>query len=139
VLNSIKNKIEGINSKRVSLNMSAPMNHIENENLKTRYLQIIQAAWESVFGENPLPVEQGMNLNVLSHRFKGWMEKKVRYAFLLGLVYSTIGIISAMFLFGKNSGLAAVAFTSILLIPSLNKLLTMEENIGCKSNRGIFM
>ena len=77
VLNSIKKEIAGIKKESVYLNMSAPMNHIENEKLKTRYLQIIQAAWESVFGENPLPVEQGMNLTELSLQFKAWMELKV--------------------------------------------------------------
>ena len=77
VLNNIKNQFGVIDSNRVYLNMSAPMNHIENDELKTRYLKIIQAAWESVFGKNPFPVEQGMSLIKLSSRFNEWLEMDV--------------------------------------------------------------
>ena len=77
VLNNIKNQFGVIDSNRVYLNMSAPMNHIENDELKTRYLKIIQAAWESVFGKNPFPVEQGMGLAKLSSRFKVLLQMDV--------------------------------------------------------------
>ena len=53
------------------------MNHIEDEFLKTRYLKIVQAAWESVFGENPSPALQGMHVEELSTRFISWLEKEV--------------------------------------------------------------
>lgn len=55
-----------------------------------------------------------------------WIGRKSRYAFLLGLTYSIIGIASAMLLFPEDSGLAAIAFTSLLTLPSLNKLLSIE-------------
>ena len=54
---------------RVFLNMAAPMNHLENEELKTRYLRIIQAAWESVFSADPRPAQQGDSLDELRSRF----------------------------------------------------------------------
>ena len=57
-----------------------------------------------------------------------WISKKSRYAFLMGLSYSIIGIASAMFLFPKDPGLASIAFTSLLILPSLNKLLSQEAN-----------
>lgn len=62
---------------RLYLNVAAPMNHIENESLKTRYLGIIQAAWESVFGQDPFPVQQGTSVTELCPRFKDWLEKEV--------------------------------------------------------------
>ncbi len=67
---------------------------------------------------------------VLEQLFKpNWIEKKPRHAFLLGFIYSVVGIISAKLIFGANPGMMTVAFTSILLLPSLNTLLSMEENL----------
>ena len=51
---------------------------------------------------------------------------KKQYAFLLGLVYTIIGIVSARLVFAASTGLMSVAFTSILLIPSLAELLRIE-------------
>lgn len=67
---------------------------------------------------------------VLEHLFpENWLEKKTGYAFLLGLLFSFVGISIARLLFGANSGLASVMFTSILLIPSLRKLFVSEERL----------
>jgi uncharacterized membrane protein SpoIIM required for sporulation len=66
---------------------------------------------------------------VLEQIFKpDWIEKKPRHAFLLGFIYSIVGVISAKLIFGANPGMMTVAFTSILLVPSLNTLLAVEEN-----------
>lgn len=66
---------------------------------------------------------------VLEQLFKpDWIEKKPRHAFLLGFIYSIVGAISAKLVFGANPGMMTVAFTSILLLPSLNTLLSIEEN-----------
>ena len=65
---------------------------------------------------------------VLEHLFpEDWLEKKVRYAFLLAIIYSTVSIIVARMLFSANSGLVAIVFVSILLIPYLDKLFYKEE------------
>ena len=56
-----------------------------------------------------------------------WVESKARFAFLLGFSYSVIGITSALMLFPQDPGLASVAFTALLLLPSLNKMLSIEE------------
>ncbi|MBN1275253.1 hypothetical protein JXA12_03095 [Candidatus Woesearchaeota archaeon] len=67
---------------------------------------------------------------VLEHLFpENWLERKTGYAFLLGSLYSLIGISLARLLFGANSGLASVMFVSILLIPSLKKLFAREERL----------
>ena len=55
---------------------------------------------------------------VLEHLFpEDWLEHKGRYAFILGVVYSVIGIIIATILFPGDPALVAVAFTSLLLLP----------------------
>lgn len=66
---------------------------------------------------------------VLEQLFKAnWLEKRPLYAFVLGVIYASIGIISARIIFPNSSSIMSVAFTAILLIPSLNKLLSDEEN-----------
>ncbi len=63
-----------------------------------------------------------------------WIERK-EHAFFLGFLYSIIGLISARLIFPSSVGLMSVAFTSILLIPSLNLLLRMEENVEIRENK----
>jgi hypothetical protein len=65
---------------------------------------------------------------VLEHLFpENWLEKKVRYAFIIAVVYATVGIIVARLLFGANSGIVSVIFTSLLLLPYLQKMFVKEE------------
>ena len=65
---------------------------------------------------------------VLEHLFPdSWIEKKFLPSMILGIVYSLIGIFIARLLFGANSGIVSVMFTSILLIPSLRKMFRKEE------------
>lgn len=65
---------------------------------------------------------------VLEHLFpEEWLEKKTRYAFLLGAGYSIIAIIIARILFPADPALVAVAITSLLLLPELYKIFTLEE------------
>src|SRR3989344_4601571 len=64
---------------------------------------------------------------VLEHLFpEDWLEKKARYAFLIAVIYSTIGIIISRILFGANSGIVSVFFTSLLILPYLKKLFSKE-------------
>ena len=56
-----------------------------------------------------------------------WLEKKFRYAFILGFAYSVIGILIAKFLFPASIGIASVIFTSIFLSPSMRKIFSIEE------------
>jgi hypothetical protein len=65
---------------------------------------------------------------VLEHIFPvNWLEKKGRYAFLLGVIYSIIGILISSILFPGDPALVAVAFTSLLLLPELYKIFSIEE------------
>ncbi len=65
---------------------------------------------------------------VLEHLFpEDWLERKGLYAFILGVVYSVIGIIIASILFPGDPALVAVALTSMLLLPELYKIFDIEE------------
>ena len=72
---------------------------------------------------------------VLEQLFKlKWIERK-EHAFFLGFIYSIIGLISAKLIFPSNVGLMSIAFTSILLIPSLAMLLKLEENVEIREKK----
>lgn len=62
-----------------------------------------------------------------------WLEKKPRFAFVIGFVYSLIGIIAALIIFPRSQGIASIAFLSLLLVPSLNSVLKIEEIQDTKS------
>ena len=65
---------------------------------------------------------------VLEHLFpEDWLEQKGRYAFILGVGYSVIAILIASILFPSDPALVAVAFTSMLLLPELYKIFSIEE------------
>jgi len=65
---------------------------------------------------------------VLEHIFpEDWLERKGRYAFLLGIIYSVVGVLLASILFPGDPALVAVAFTSLLLLPELYKIFSIEE------------
>ena len=57
-----------------------------------------------------------------------WVEKRPWHAFLLGFVYSVIGIVASLLIFGSYPSYMAVALTALFILPSLNKLLELEEN-----------
>ncbi|MFH1275720.1 MAG: stage II sporulation protein M [Candidatus Woesearchaeota archaeon] len=65
---------------------------------------------------------------VLEHMFpEDWIEHKGRYAFILGVIYSVIGVVIASILFPGDPALVAVAFTALLLLPELYKIFSIEE------------
>ncbi|MEW5896365.1 MAG: stage II sporulation protein M [Nanoarchaeota archaeon] len=65
---------------------------------------------------------------VLEHIFpEDWLERKGIYAFILGVVYAVIGILISFVLFPSDPALVAVAFTSLLLLPELYKIFSIEE------------
>lgn len=65
---------------------------------------------------------------MLEHIFpEDWLERKGMFAFILGVGYSIIGILVASILFPGDPALVAVAFTSLLLLPELYKLFSIEE------------
>ncbi len=65
---------------------------------------------------------------VLEHIFpEDWLENKGRYAFILGVAYSIVGILLSSFLFPGDPALVAVGFTALLLLPELYKIFSIEE------------
>ena len=65
---------------------------------------------------------------VLEHLFpEDWLEQRAGFAFILGVVYSFVGILLASVLFPSDPALVAVAFTSLLLLPEMYKLFSFEE------------
>lgn len=65
---------------------------------------------------------------VLEHLFpEDWLEHKGRYALILGVIYSVIGILVASILFPGDPALVAVAVTSMLLLPEMYKIFSIEE------------
>jgi len=64
-----------------------------------------------------------------------WLERQPNRAFVIGIIYSIIGIISAYIIFPKSQGIASIAFLSLLLVISLNKILSIEEIQDSKSKR----
>ena len=65
---------------------------------------------------------------VLEHIFpEDWLERKGCYAFILGVIYSIIGILIASVLFPGDPALVAVAFTALLLLPEMYKIFSIEE------------
>lgn len=74
---------------------------------------------------------------VLEHLFpEDWLEKKLRYAFIIAFVYSAVAIIGSRLLFAANSGIVAVVFTSLLLIPYMQKLFEKEEMAELREKSG---
>jgi uncharacterized membrane protein SpoIIM required for sporulation len=51
---------------------------------------------------------------------------------LLGVIYAFLGTFSALLLFPNYVSIMSLAFTSILLIPSISSLIQKEENIVAK-------
>ncbi len=65
---------------------------------------------------------------VLEHIFpEDWLENKGRYAFILGVAYSIIGVLIAAVIFPGDPALVAVGFTSLLILPELYKIFDVEE------------
>ncbi|MAE13264.1 hypothetical protein CMO92_01755 [Candidatus Woesearchaeota archaeon] len=64
-----------------------------------------------------------------------FLEKKPKVSFLIGMFYATIGIISAMIVFPQSVGLVSIAFTSVLVLPTLNRLLTIETRQMVQAKR----
>ena len=77
VLGRIKAALGPEHSSRVSLNIAAPMDHLENQSLKERYLHVVQAAWEATFGQSAMPIVQGADLTVLRPQFEKLLERPV--------------------------------------------------------------
>ncbi len=76
---------------------------------------------------------------VFEHLFpEKLLEKKHWTAFFLAIIYTTISIVIARLVFGGNSGLVSVFFTSIFLLPYFQDLLKREEKQELREKRFTF-
>lgn len=64
-----------------------------------------------------------------------WLERKSYFAFAIGGAYTIIGILLASVLFPTDPALPAVAFTSLLLLPELYHLFSIEERQQLREKR----
>ncbi|MFH1072647.1 MAG: stage II sporulation protein M [Nanoarchaeota archaeon] len=64
-----------------------------------------------------------------------WLEKKSGITFLLGFIYAELGIISAILIFPEDPSLISIGFISLLILPSLNQLLSMETNQNLREKK----
>jgi len=70
VLGRVKDAFSEKETFRSTLNVAAPMDHLEDQRLKYRYLQVVQAAWEATCGTDTIAVHQGVELNTVGPQFK---------------------------------------------------------------------
>ena len=61
------------------------------------------------------------------------IEKNPIFAFILGFAYSIIGIGISIILFPEDPAIVAIAFISIMIYPTMNRLLKQEEEIEATS------
>lgn len=57
------------------------------------------------------------------------VEKNLVFALILGVAYALIGIGTAVILFPEDPAIVAVAFTAILIIPTVNKIFKEAEYV----------
>jgi hypothetical protein len=62
---------------RAHINMSAPMNHFEDHNLKLRYLRVLNAAFHGVFGNEEQIVDPGWNQILLLQRIGSLLKRPI--------------------------------------------------------------
>lgn len=62
------------------------------------------------------------------------IERNPLFAFLLGFAYSVIGIGLSVILFPEDPAIVSIAFISIMVYPTINKLLRQEEEIESKKD-----
>ena len=70
---------------------------------------------------------------VLEQFFKAsWLEKKPAISLLLGFVFVFIGLITALLFFKNDISIAVLFLVTLLLVPSLMKLIDLEEKMDRK-------
>ncbi|MDD5253782.1 MAG: hypothetical protein PHG05_01595 [Candidatus Nanoarchaeia archaeon] len=67
---------------------------------------------------------------VFERLFAGDIKK--RWLFLISIAYSSIGLAISRLLFGANSGLVAIVFTSLLFLPIMKKIFEKEGKARSK-------
>lgn len=73
----VRDSLEGEEYANIMLNLAAPMSHVEDGELKRRYLKILQAAWEVSFGSYQQPVVQGISVEEVSEMLLAFRDRDV--------------------------------------------------------------
>jgi hypothetical protein len=76
VLGRLKETLRSIRQSGLTMNVAAPMNHLEDQRLKNRYRHVINAAWQATFGSDLTPVCQGAELSELLPSFKSLLDRE---------------------------------------------------------------
>lgn len=63
------------------------------------------------------------------------IKERKAYPFLMAICYSFLSIAAATFIFPENAIIFAIAFTSLLLLPTTARLLKMEKDIESRSEK----
>ncbi|MCK4588941.1 MAG: stage II sporulation protein M [Nanoarchaeota archaeon] len=70
---------------------------------------------------------------VLEQFFKAkWLEKRPAISLLLGFVFVFIGLITALIFFRNDVSIALLFLVTLLLVPSLMKVISLEEKVERK-------
>ena len=77
ILGRIKVAVGEERATRLSLNVAAPMDHVEDPRLKKSYLQVVYAAWQAVFETAAPQVTQGTELAKLRPIFESLLKRPV--------------------------------------------------------------
>lgn len=65
---------------------------------------------------------------MLEHLFPhSWIKGKAWLMLFLGFAFSVVGMGSALILFPGDAAFPAIAFTALLALPSLNRMLALES------------
>jgi uncharacterized membrane protein SpoIIM required for sporulation len=77
---------------------------------------------------------------VLEQLFKTkWLERRPLYSIILGFVFVFIGLVTALIFFENDISIALLFLVTLLLVPSLMKLLNLEEKVDRKyGTKGFF-
>jgi hypothetical protein len=69
LLQRVRRDAGNVEATRFGLNVAAPMNHLEDVALRTRYQHVVHASWQAAFDANPVPVHQGVSLTGVQKHF----------------------------------------------------------------------
>lgn len=130
---------------RLSLNVAAPMGHVEDASLKERYLHVVHAAWQATFGQNGRTVDQGSELALVRPWFQELLESEppdVKYRRFEVLPETLAPLVS---LFQDPQAMPGLylmadmgAGTTELSVSQVNQM-DADSNISCYADRSVLL
>jgi len=68
-----------------------------------------------------------------------WLERRPLFAFLIGFSFSFVAFFSALVLFPSYFGVMSISFISLLLVPTLSRMLAVEEKQDLRRKKFSFV